>query len=170
MIPVISIIGRSNSGKTTVIVKVIKELKQRGYRVGTVKHDVHGFNIDVPGKDSWKHAQAGADAVMIASSNRIALIETTPGEKPINELVTYFKNVDVVITEGFKKENTPKIEVFRSKLYDEPVLKKGDNVLAYVVDNPAGFKSDKPVIEWNDTKRLADLIEEEFLQKKGDKA
>ncbi len=166
MIPLVSIIGRSNSGKTAVIGKVIKELKHRGYRVGTIKHSVHGFDIDVSGKDSWKHAQAGADTVMIASSNRIALIERTAKEKPINELAAYFKSVDIVIAEGFKKGDTPKIEVFRSKLYDEPVLKKGSNVLAYVVDNPAGFKSDKPVIEWNDTKRLVDLIEEKFLQKK----
>ena len=79
MIPIVSIVGKSNSGKTTLIEKLIAELTRRGWRVATIKHNRHGFEIDHEGKDSWRHKQAGAVATVVASPRRIAVIEDTEG-------------------------------------------------------------------------------------------
>ena len=87
MIPVVSIVGKSNSGKTTLLEKLIPELKRRGYRVATVKHDTHGFEVDQPGKDTWRLAQAGADAVVISSSDKLALIKRVRDELDVTILL-----------------------------------------------------------------------------------
>ena len=119
MIPAISFVGYANSGKTTVISQLIRELKQRGCRIAVVKHDVHGFAMDVPGKDSWKHAEAGADIVCVSSAGRFALIEKRAVELPLNTILERIKDVDLIIVEGYKRENLPKIEVFRSESGNE---------------------------------------------------
>jgi molybdopterin-guanine dinucleotide biosynthesis protein B len=113
MIPVISIVGKSGVGKTTALVKIIHELKRRGYRVGTVKHDTHGFDVDKPGKDSWRHAQAGSDVVVISGPKKMALIRQLEREMTVDEIVPLMGEVDIVITEGYKRGNSPKIEVTR---------------------------------------------------------
>ncbi|GFP23998.1 molybdopterin-guanine dinucleotide biosynthesis adapter protein, partial [Candidatus Hakubella thermalkaliphila] len=95
MIPVFAIVGKTDSGKTTLLEKLVAELKKRGYRVGTVKHDIHGFEVDHPGKDSWRHAQAGADTVAISSPQKLALIKKVDHDLKPDELVgEYFQDVD----------------------------------------------------------------------------
>jgi molybdopterin-guanine dinucleotide biosynthesis protein B len=111
---VISVVAKSGSGKTTLLEKVIKELKERGIKLAIVKHDTHGFEMDKPGKDTWRHAQAGADIVAISSPEKFALIEKRERELTLDEIVGRIDGVDLIITEGFKKGDKPKIEVFRS--------------------------------------------------------
>jgi molybdopterin-guanine dinucleotide biosynthesis protein B len=104
MIPIISIVGKSNSGKTTLIEKLIPELNRRGYRVGTVKHDVHGFEVDKEGKDSWRHRKAGAYSTIISSPQQIALIRTMSYDAPLDEIRDRFiQDVDIIIAEGYKR-------------------------------------------------------------------
>jgi molybdopterin-guanine dinucleotide biosynthesis protein MobB len=112
MIPIVSFIGRSNSGKTTLLEKVVGELKLRGYRVGVAKHTHHNFTIDYPGKDSWRLAQAGSDVVAISSPNKVAYIEHVDSEVELSQLSTFFdRKVDILLAEGYKKGNAAKILV-----------------------------------------------------------
>ena len=117
---VLSIIGKSKSGKTTLIEKLIPELKSQGFRVGTVKHAHHGFEIDHPGKDSFRHREAGAEIVVLSSKDKIAVQRNTQKELSLNEIVqTYFPaDLDVVLVEGFKDEHGLKIEVGGDKDID----------------------------------------------------
>jgi len=138
MKPIVSIVGRTNSGKTTLIEKLIPELKKRGYKVGVIKHTKHQFEIDHPGKDTWRMTKAGADTVVIVSDKKLAMIRTTNNEPlttNLYELVEWlFPDVDIVITEGYKRENKPKIEVTRSG--ELLCNTRYDNLLA-VVFNPS---------------------------------
>ena len=129
MIPVVSFVGYSNSGKTTFLVKVIKELKKRGYRIGVIKHDGHDFDIDHVGTDTWQHGQAGADVVCIASSHKIALVEKIPKSPSLDELIARIHHVDIILTEGFKQEQKAQIEVNRQGV---TCLGKKDNTMALV--------------------------------------
>jgi molybdopterin-guanine dinucleotide biosynthesis protein MobB len=119
MIPVISVVGCSNSGKTTLLVKIISELKKRGYRAAVIKHHHSDFEIDLPGKDTWRHAQAGADTVVLASPGKVAQIERTEHELGLDEIISRITGVDLIITEGYKSEHKPKIEVFRSEVHEK---------------------------------------------------
>lgn len=168
MIPIVSIVGKSNSGKTSLIEKLIAELTRRGYRVATIKHNRHGFEIDHEGKDSWRHKQAGAVSVVVASPGRAALIEDTPGDYNLAELRDRFiRDADVILAEGFKKNPHPKIEVCRTELRAERLCGAQDNLVALTGDKPVA--AEVPWFDWNDAAALADLIEERFLRGK-DKA
>jgi molybdopterin-guanine dinucleotide biosynthesis protein MobB len=113
--PVVSIVGRSKSGKTTLIEKLIPILKEHGYRVGTVKHHAHpGFDIDIPGKDTWRHAQAGSDHVVIAAPDKIASIVLLNSPLDLPQILAGMQDVDIVLTDGYRRANNPKIEVLRS--------------------------------------------------------
>ena len=165
MIPAFSVVGKSNTGKTTLIEKLLPELKRRGYRVATVKHDVHGFEIDHEGKDSWRHRQAGADVVVIASPDKMAMIEALSGESPLEDILARVRGVDLIITEGFKRGPMPKIEVLRSARSMD-LLCAGDPLLLAIASDvllngtaPAAV----PVFDWNDTTGLVDLIQRRFL-------
>ena len=162
MVPIVSIVGKSNSGKTTLIEKLIAELGQRGYRVATIKHNLHGFDIDREGKDSWRHKHAGAVAVVVASPGRAALIEDTPGDYSLVELRDrYIRDADIVIAEGFKKNPHPKIEVCRTERRAERLCGAGDNLIALTGDRP--LAAEVPWFDWNDAPAIADLIEARFL-------
>ena len=120
MVPVVSIVGqRSNSGKTTLLVKLLAEAKRRGWRVAAVKHDVHGFEMDKPGKDTWRFAQAGADVVVISSPEKMAMIEKVQEERTLEQVLERIRDVDLIFTEGYKHGNQPRIEVFRSEVHQE---------------------------------------------------
>jgi molybdopterin-guanine dinucleotide biosynthesis protein B len=162
MIPIISIVGKSDSGKTTLIEKLIPELKKRGYRVATVKHDVHGFDIDREGKDSWRHKEAGADLVIISSPNRVALIQDADRDHSLEELRKLFiRDVDLILSEGYKRGPHPKIEVFREKRGSSPLCSKEDNLVAIASNVPLDIEV--PCLDIDDAKGLADLIEKGFL-------
>ncbi|WP_372682563.1 molybdopterin-guanine dinucleotide biosynthesis protein B [Desulfosarcina sp.] len=135
MPPVISIVGKSESGKTTLIERLIPELKRRGYRIGIVKHAHHGFDMDRKGKDSYRHRQAGADTVMIASPGQIAMIKSVPNEG-LDDLIPYFDDMDLLITEGFKRDRAQKIEIFRNERHQHPACLEDDTLIAVVSDTP----------------------------------
>jgi molybdopterin-guanine dinucleotide biosynthesis protein B len=135
----VAIVGKSDSGKTTLIEKLVPELVRLGLRVGTVKHDAHSFEIDHPGKDSWRHGQAGADAYVIASPKRLAYIARLDGEMPLTDIVTtYFGGFDIVVAEGYKRTAPHRVEIFRTGAgHDEPLCGPGDT-LALVTDADIG--------------------------------
>lgn len=160
MMPIISVVGTSKSGKTTLIEKLIPELKERGYRIGTIKHAAHDFDMDKKGKDSWRHKAAGADTVIVASKERIVMVkdENMAGLECIEK---YFDDLDLVITEGFKKENRPKIEIYRSHKNNPPLCQNDKTVIALVTDTD--IRVNIPVYGLEEIKSLADLIEKKYL-------
>lgn len=161
-IPVISIVGKTNSGKTTLIEKIVPELKKRGYKIGTIKHDAHRFEIDHEGKDTYRHFQAGTDTVVIASSKKMALIKRLNDSLSLDEIVEkFFQDVDIVITEGYKSQNKPKIEIFRSNVHDKPLCVDGDNRIALVSDKKLDVNV--PLFGLEDINDLVGFIEERFL-------
>jgi len=163
MIPIVSIVGKSDAGKTTLIEKLIPELVRRGYRVATVKHDVHGFDVDREGKDSWRHKHAGAHTVVISSPEKLALIRDVDHDADLAELRDkYIQDVDLILSEGFKKNNQPKIEVFRKEKHQELLCRREDNLLAIASNQP--WDVGVPCFDINDARGLVDLIEEKFLR------
>ena len=115
-IPILSIVGKSGSGKTTLLERLIAELKRRGYRVATIKHHAHpGFEIDQPGKDTWRHAQAGSDHVVIAAPDKIASIRRLERELSLDEIAATITGVDIILTDGFKRAGKPSLEVVRAE-------------------------------------------------------
>ena len=166
MIPIISVVGRSDSGKTTLIEKLLAELASRGYNVGTVKHDVHGFDIDKPGKDSWRHSQAGSRLVAISSPDKVAVYEKVARELSLDEIVTrYFYDVDLILTEGFKREAKLKIEIMRGS--KQELLSPRAQILFVASDIDAtDAKPDEPnIIDLNDPKKMVDIIEDKVLSR-----
>lgn len=132
--PIVSIVGLSDSGKTTFLEKLIPALKAKGLKVAVIKHDVHGFDIDHPGKDSWRLGQAGADAYAISGPGKMAVVKEVKAELNVAEIAEKnFTDVDIVLTEGYKRESFPKIEVYREKL-GRPPLCKVEQLLALVSD------------------------------------
>jgi molybdopterin-guanine dinucleotide biosynthesis protein B len=162
MPPIVSVVGKSGSGKTTLIVKLILELKRRGYRVGTVKHAAHGFDVDRQGKDSWRHKEAGAETVIVASAHRIC-VEKLGDFDSLEFIEPYTKDVDLVLTEGYKKEDKPKIEIFRSEKHREPLRLKENQLVAFVTDANAPIYPTVPRFGLDDVTALADLLEAVFL-------
>ena len=163
MIPIVSIVGTSDSGKTTLIEKLVPELVRRGYRVATIKHDVHGFDVDREGKDSWRHKQAGAHTVVISSPQKLALIRNVDHDAELAELRDkYIQDVDIILSEGFKRNPQPKIEVYRQEKRRELLCTKEDNLLAIAADEP--FNIGVPCFGLDDARGLGDLIEEKFLK------
>jgi len=154
--PIVSIVGFSGSGKTTLLEKLIRELAARGYRVGTVKHDVHGFEMDRPGKDSWRHKQAGAVTALISSPRQIGMVMDVDHDHRPDELKRFFQNVDVVFTEGYKQGDKPKVEIFRAGLRDEPLCKNDDHLIALVTDTEVELG--KPRFSLEDIQGLADFL------------
>jgi molybdopterin-guanine dinucleotide biosynthesis protein B len=162
-IPIISVVGKSNAGKTTLLEKLIPELVKRGYRVGTIKHNVHGFEIDHEGKDSWRHKKAGTHLTVISSPVCLALIEDVDKDHSLEEIrEKYMKNIDIILSEGYKGNPFPKIEVFRLELKRELLCRKEDNLLAIASD--VKINAGVPCLDINDAAGIVDLIEKEFLK------
>jgi len=158
--PVVCIVGFSGAGKTTVTVGLVAALKQRGLRVGTIKHDVHDFDIDRPGKDSWRHKQAGATVTMIASPHQIGMVQDVDHDHRLEELLPLLPAMDLVLAEGFKRGMHPKIEIHRPEANAKPAC-KGDPHLIAVVSN-AALEWGVPCFGLDDLCALADFIEEHF--------
>jgi molybdopterin-guanine dinucleotide biosynthesis protein B len=147
----------SNSGKTTLIEKVIRILKGRGLRVAVIKHASAGFDLDKPGKDSWRFQQAGADTVILSGSGRIALMQKVEHEPTPDELIRLAGDVEIVIAEGYKNIATNKIEVFRQGVSGERPLSQNDpSYLALVSDKR--FAVSIPCFDLDDATGVADLI------------
>jgi len=167
MCPIVSIVGKTGVGKTTLIEKLLAEFKERGYRIATVKHSPGGIDIDKPGKDSWKFTQAGSDIVIISSPDKLAFIKSTDHDPSIEEILRLIgSEVDLALVEGFRKGKAPKIEVHRKEL-GEDLLCAGKELSAIVTDEPLDMTL--PQFSPGDTKAIADFIEKNFIfQDKGD--
>lgn len=160
-VPVISLVGKSGVGKTTALEGILRELKRRGYRVGTIKHDTHGFDVDRPGKDSWRHAQAGSDVVVISGPQKLAMIHKLSEEMPLDQIIPLMRSVDIVITEGYKRGDRPKIEVTRLERGTE-LLCQAEELIGLMTDHAV----DMPVPQFTleDAPGVVDLLEELYLQ------
>ena len=165
--PVVSVVAKSGTGKTTLLEKLIAELSRRGLRVGAIKHDAHRFDIDREGKDSWRLTRAGAATMLITSPGQLAMVKQNPDQRePALEesIATYFGDVDIVLTEGFKKSSMPKIEVHRRER-SATLLCRGeehDPTLVAVASDET-LSLDVPVFDINDAAGLCDLITARFL-------
>jgi molybdopterin-guanine dinucleotide biosynthesis adapter protein len=156
---VFSVVGRSNTGKTTLIERLIPLLTARGIRVGTIKHHLHDFEMDREGKDTYRHKKAGARIAVIASPAKIGLVADLEKELSLEEMISrYMPGVDVVIVEGYKKEQMPKIEVYNYK-EDQPPVSTGDpDVLAIVSDRP--MEATVPVFSRDEVEKIAEFLVE----------
>jgi molybdopterin-guanine dinucleotide biosynthesis adapter protein len=164
MIPIVSFVGWSGSGKTTLLEKLIPELVRRGYRVATVKHDVHGFEMDREGKDTWRHRKAGSYCTMISSATRLAMVRDMDHDASLEEIRERFvSDVDILLAEGFKTEPVPKIEVFRTGVHPGPMFADHPDLVALVSDK--AFATSAPVVGLEDAAGLANIIEDRFLRK-----
>lgn len=160
MAKVINIIGSgSNVGKTYVMEGIIKELKSRGLSIATIKHDVHGFDIDKKGKDTYKHREAGSETVIISSKNRLAMIKELKEETELNDIIKMVLDKDIILIEGYKKSNLRKIEVFRSGV-SEKIITPKEKIIAVASDINIDI-DDIIIVDREDYKKLADLIEKE---------
>jgi molybdopterin-guanine dinucleotide biosynthesis protein B len=160
-IPILSFVGKSGSGKTTLLEKLIPELKRRGYRLATVKRHSHpGFEIDVPGKDTWRHAQAGSDHVIIAAPDKIASIRRLERELTLDEIAAGIADVDIILTEGFKHASKPALEVVRAAAGLDLV---SDPQQRYAIATDTPLDLDCPQFDLNDVNRIADWVATSFL-------
>ena len=169
MVPIVSVVGKGDSGKTTFLEKLIAELSGRGVRVATVKHHIHDYDIDVPGKDSYRHARAGAFATMVSSPEKFALIHDVEQEMPLDSIaaVAASTGADILITEGYKHDGRNRIEISRTGRSDTLICEPSE-MTALVTDNPALVETVSaagvPVFDLNDgAVGVADLIIGKFL-------
>ena len=159
---IISIVGRSKSGKTTLIEKLVRELKSRGYRVATIKHAPRGTTLDQPDKDSWRHIQAGSEATAVASQDRILLIKSVAPEFiTLDEIAHLFgEEYDIILAEGFKQDKAPKIEVHRKE--SGLLLSNIKKLIAVATDE--SLETETRQFPLNDIKCLADFLEKGFIK------
>jgi len=159
-VPIVSFVGRSNSGKTTLIERLIPELVVAGYRVATIKHAGHGFDLDTEGKDSWRHKRAGASTVIVVSKGSLAMFSDVSSEVGVEELRERFvdRDLDLIIAEGWKSEGYPKVVVVRDQLGEVPV--STDGLLAVVSNMPIELAV--PTFHPDEIKRLSELLIRHF--------
>jgi molybdopterin-guanine dinucleotide biosynthesis protein B len=162
--PIITVVGFSDAGKTTMIEKLLPELKRRGFKVGTIKHAHHGFAIDREGKDSWRHQQAGADITAVAGPDKIAMVINTPMER-LDDIRHMMSGVDLIIAEGFKSARMPKVEVLRHAVHANPLFLEDPGLFALVTDVDLAHHAANgfSVFGLEDIAALADLIVARFL-------
>ncbi|WP_397411642.1 molybdopterin-guanine dinucleotide biosynthesis protein B [Polaromonas sp.] len=160
---VVAFAGYSGSGKTTLVESLIPALKLRGLRVSVVKHAHHSFDIDQPGKDTWRHRQAGAFEVVVASDNRLALIREfeQPRVLSVHHLIAeLYEGVDWVLVEGFKSSDLLKVEVWRADSGKPVRYPDDDFVVAIATDSPDRLPQTtlRPVLDLNDADAVADWL------------
>lgn len=160
----VAVVGKKNSGKTTLVVALVRELVRRGHRVMTIKHGAHPFQMDQQGRDTWRHMhEGGAERVVMETPGSRILIANTDAEEGPRELANRFLgDAHFVVVEGFKKSDLPKIEVFRKAVHQEPLWAPGapgaDQYIAIVTDS-SDFRATPPVLRFNDTNWLYRLVD-----------
>jgi len=157
---VFGLAGWSGSGKTMLLTRLLPALIARGLTVSTVKHAHHEFDVDQPGKDSWNHRQAGAREVMVASARRWALMhEHRDAREPtLEELLNHMSPVDLVLVEGFKTGNFPKLEVHRAALGKPLLYPEDDSIVALACDDAEVPAATLPRLRLGDIDGICDLI------------
>jgi molybdopterin-guanine dinucleotide biosynthesis protein B len=166
MPPVVAIAGYSRSGKTSLMERLIGELRERGYRVAAVKHTGKDFEVDHPRKDSWRFGEAGSDAVVVSGPRRLALVRRQTSEASFEEILGLIgDDFDIVLVEGFHRTRMPRIEVHRSDLGRE-LRSAPEELHAVVTDEPLPVTC--PQFAPEETGRLADFISERFLHRQED--
>jgi len=161
MPPIVSVIGKSKSGKTILIEKLVQELKSRGYRVATIKHIPRGVDFDEPGKDSWRHIQAGSEATAVSAPDKIVLVKPVGQDATLDEIARLLgEDYDIILTEGFKQGNAPKIEVHRKDV--GPPLKNIRKLIGIVTDELLETK--RRQFSPDDIEDIADLLEKGFIK------
>ena len=155
---VYGVVGWKNAGKTTLVERLVAELTGRGYTVSTIKHTHHGVDLDRPGKDSYRHRQAGAGQTILASSARWALMTELRGapEPPLEALIARLDPCDIVIVEGYKRDAHPKVEAWRAET-GQPLIAREDPTVRAVASNDAP-EAAQPVIGLDDVAAIADFI------------
>jgi len=162
-LPIVSIVGKSQSGKTVLMEQLIAEFKRRGYKVAALKHSHGGMEIDHPGKDSWRFAQAGSDAVCVSSPDKLAFIKNLNHDLNIEEIMPIVgPEFDLILAEGFRKSKIPKIEVHRKELGDD-LLCSPKELSAIVTDG--SLDTDRAQLPWGDIVAVTDFIEKNFVLK-----
>jgi len=159
---IVSIVGKSGAGKTTLIEKLIRGLKEKGHRVGTVKHTHEGFHMDKKGKDSWRHRKAGSDATLVIAPGMIAFVKDEElGAK--EEIQSYLSDMDIVLVEGFKKQNFSKIEIFRvGGRHEKPLCMVDVNLDAFVSDSD--YSPEVPKFGLEDIDGIIKFIEQKYIE------
>ena len=152
------IVGYKNAGKTGLMERLVTEITGRGLSVSTLKHAHHAFDVDQPGKDSYRHRDAGAHQVLLASRARWALMTELRGhdEPPLADLLAQLDPVDLVLVEGYKRDTHPKVEAYRAETGNPVLAHKDPTVRAMAADTRVQL--DRPVFDLNDTKAIADFI------------
>lgn len=158
---VFGVVGWKNAGKTGLMERLVTEITTRGFTVSTVKHAHHSFDVDHEGKDSYRHRQAGATEVLLASGNRFALMHElrNEAEPSLEALLGKLAPVDLVLVEGYKRDAHPKVEAHRS-VTGNPLIAPEDKTVRAVASDTA-LELDRPVFDLNDTKTIADFILEQ---------
>ncbi|MDD3312563.1 molybdopterin-guanine dinucleotide biosynthesis protein B [Pseudodesulfovibrio sp.] len=164
--PIVCIVGKKQSGKTTFIEKLLPELRALGISVGTVKHDAHSFDMDREGKDSWRHRKAGAETVAVSSPDRLAVIKRVERELSLSELAEeFFADRRLVVAEGYFRSEHPKVEIFRAEAHDQPLCDRGNeeerNLLAFVTTDPVD--TGRPVFDPDDAAEVAAFLARRLL-------
>jgi len=163
MVPVIAIVGKSGSGKTVIMEKLIAEFKARGFRVGAIKHAHQTVELDAPGKDTWRYSQAGSDAAVVSSPSRITIFKSLDREPTLEESALLLGDgYDLILAEGFKKSRVPKIEVCATGRAEEMVCTQAE--LAAVISG-GELPLKIPRFGREQVKEIADFIEKELLAK-----
>lgn len=159
---VFGIVGRKNSGKTHLVTRLVRLAARRGLRVSTLKHAHHSFDIDRPGKDSHLHREAGAHEVLVASAERWALMHEHRGapEPPLVELLSRLAPCDLVLVEGFKREVSLRLEVYRASCGQSPLVFEDQGILAVATDDVTTFagRSDLPYLPLDDDAAVLDYV------------
>ncbi|HKK85566.1 MAG TPA: molybdopterin-guanine dinucleotide biosynthesis protein B [Roseovarius sp.] len=155
------VVGWKNAGKTGLMERLVTEITGRGYSVSTLKHAHHRFDVDHEGKDSYRHRQAGATEVLLASRNRFALMHELrdEDEPPLEDLLAKLAPVDLVLIEGYKRDRHPKVEAHRSVTGNPLIAPEDDTIRAVASDKDLAL--DRPVFDLDDTKAIADFVLEE---------
>lgn len=160
--PVVGIVGWSGAGKTTFLTRLIAELKRYGYRVGAVKHSSHAdVSVDVPGSDSWRLMEAGADVVALASPNQLAVIERRASDIALDEVVARMPPADIILVEGYKGASIPKIEVSRLERA-EALISRPEELIALVTDG--NWDVPVPHFALDDAAGVAAWLDKHFLR------
>jgi len=159
--PAVAFVARSGTGKTTLVERLIAEFHARGLRVGALKHDAHRFEIDRPGKDSARFTAAGAEVMVLASDDQVAMVQRPPAPPKLDNLLQmWFDGMDLVLVEGYRTSKLPRIEIHRKEL-GRPLLCRGEHHDPYLlaVASNGTVDVDVPVLDLEDAGAIADFIE-----------